>query len=214
MKLLISVLLCLTCFSLMACTATSRLTPLSNHEAPHTIYFIYTGWHTSILIDAPTLLAHSPQLAKDFEGPRYFRVGWGDGDYFTGKSKRWTTATKALVASGYSALQVLGYGYDPLAQIPSDTRVSLALSDEGVRQLASFIERSIARDVDGVPTYLPPSKMNDNLFYRATPHYSLFNNCNTWSSQALREAGLPMRGGWNLTASSVFKRAGEVAARQ
>lgn len=206
-------MLCLLVLPLISCSSPIRSTSLSDQDAPHIIYFIYTGWHTSILINAPTLLSHSPQLAEDFKDRLYLRVGWGDGDYFTGKSKHWTTATKALVASDYSALQVLGYGYDPLDQIPLNTRVSLALTDEGVRQLALFIEHNIAVDAEGNPTYLPPSKMSENLFYRATSHYSLFNNCNTWSSQALREAGLPMRG-WNLTASGAFKRAGEIAAGQ
>lgn len=199
---------------LTACSSLPSSTAIPLVDTPHRIYFIYTGWHTSLLLAAKPLLDLSPQLAKDFHGQEFVRVGWGDGDYFTGKSKHWMTATKALVASDYSALQVLVYNYDPRASIPVDTRVALAISDQGLEHLALFIEQSIARNEQGEPEYLPPSKMNDNVFYRAQARYGLFNNCNTWSSLALRAAGLPTKSRFQLTAQSVFKQAKFISAYQ
>lgn len=176
-------------------------------DTSHTIYFIYENWHTSILIEAEPLLAHSDQLAQDFKGQQFIRVGWGDGDYFTGKSKTWTTATKALVASDYSALQALAYRTDPRFLIAAETIVPLAISDQGMRDLAAYIDASIGRDEQGQVIYLEPTKTNSNVFYQATAHYSVLSNCNTWSGRALKQAGLPIVSALRLTAQSVFSQA-------
>lgn len=183
-------------------------------DAPHRLHLVYKGWHTSLLVEAEPLLRHSPRLAADFEGQRYIRLGWGDGDYFTGVSKSWRTATKALVASDYSALQALAYDFEPFDQIPAHTRVPLALSEEGMAGLAAFIEASIALDAQGEPVHLPPSKTNDNLFYLASHRYSLVYNCNTWSAQALQRAGLPVASRGRVTAGSVFRQAARISAVQ
>lgn len=192
---------------LVGCSTLPSAVDIPVVDTPHRIHFIYSNWHTSILVPADALLLHSPQLKKDFQGHRFLRLGWGDGDYFTGKSKSWTTATKALVASDYSALQVLAYNYDPLDSIAAETRVELAITDEGMQKLAAYIEQSIARNELNEPDFLPPTQANDNVFYRAAPRYGIFNNCNTWSSLALREAGLPMKSSFQLTAQRVFKQA-------
>ncbi len=203
----------LVCLLLGGCAGldTSRI-PVA--DTPHVVHVIYTGWHTSILVEAEPLLRHSPQLARDFSNQRYIRLGWGDGDYFTGRSKHWTTATKALVASGYSALQALAYDVDPFPQLAPETRIPLALTEPGLAGLAAYVERSIALDAGGQPQHLPPSRANDSLFYLASPRYGLFNNCNTWTSQALREAGLPMVSRLQLTSRSVFRQAQRISAHQ
>lgn len=183
-------------------------------DTPHTIYFIYENWHTSILIEAEPLLRHSEQLAQDFQAQQYIRVGWGDGDYFTGKSKTWTTATKALIASHYSALQVLAYRTDPRSRIVAETIVPLAINDQGMRALAAYIDASIAHDEQGKVIYLEPTKPNNNVFYQATAHYSVLSNCNTWSSRALKQAGLPIASTFKLTAQSVFSQAQLISSVQ
>lgn len=192
---------------LVGCTLMPQKERVPTRETTHIIYFIYTSWHTSILLEAEPLFSHSEKLAQDFSDIHYVRVSWGDGDYFTGKSKRWTTAAKALVASRYSALQVLAYQSNPSERIPEGTIVPLAITAEGMRALAKYIDESIALDEAGKVVHLEPIAQNSNLFYRATAHYSVATNCNTWSSRALREAGLPMATNLRLTAKSVFSQA-------
>ena len=177
--------------------------PVANTR--HTIYFIYRGWHTSILLDAKSLAAHVPQLEADLKNQKYVRVGWGDGDYFTGKNKSFTSATKALVASGYSAMQLLPYDYEPLAEIPVETRVPIAISDQGLRDLASYIGNSIKVDTSGQLVQLPVFGDATGLFFQAKDSYGVFSNCNTWSANALRVAGLPIAN--RLTAQGVFRQA-------
>lgn len=197
---------------LSACAGMPRTQDVHVADTAHTIYFIYRGWHTSLLIDAKTLAAHSHLLAPELRGQRYGRVGFGDGDYFTGKSKSVGSATRALFASRSSALQLLSYDYEPFAEIPVDTLVSLAISDQGMRELIAHINNSIALDDKGAPLHMPT--MGDAMgdFYLASTHYSAFSNCNTWSGQALRAAGLPVAN--RLTASGVFDQARAISRVQ
>ena len=181
--------------------------PVANTK--HTIYFIYRGWHTSILLDAKSLSLRVPQLEADLKNQKYARVGWGDGDYFTGKNKSFTSATKALVASGYSAMQLLAYDYEPFAEISAETRVPIAISDQGLRELASYIGNSIKIDASGRLVRLPVFGDTMGLFFQAKDSYGVFSNCNTWSAHALRVAGLPIA--TRLTAQGVFRQASYIS---
>lgn len=210
---IIRLTICLLMSLLLAgCVSMPRTQDIPVANARHTIYFIYKGFHTSILLDAKAVVAQNPQLAKDLAGQTYARIGWGDGDYFTGKSKSVGTATKALIASGYSAVQLLPYDYEPFDEIPPETIVPLAISDEGLRQLAVYLGKSIAVDAQGELIRLPAFGDAMGSFFQSQYHYSVFSNCNTWSGKALRSAGLPVAN--RLTASGLFKQAQFISQRQ
>lgn len=179
--------------------------PIANTE--HTLYFIYREWHTSIMLDAATVSRYSQHLQAEAAGQQFVRIGWGDGDYFTGKSKSFGAATKALLASDYSALQVLTYAQSPFGQIPTDTRVAIAISDKGMRRLIRYLDKSFALDASGNIIALPSYATDTGHFYQSSGDYGLFSNCNTWSGRALQAAKLPVRSGLQLTAQSVFEQA-------
>jgi uncharacterized protein (TIGR02117 family) len=210
MKYLSSIYLFLSIL-MSGCASTPPVKDVPLTNTKHTIYFIYRGWHTSILLDAKSLAASVPQLAADLKNQKYVRVGWGDGDYFTGKNKSFTSATKALVASGYSALQLLTYDYEPFDEIPSDSRVPIAITEQGLRELTRYIGQSIKTE-DGKLLRLPSFGDATGLFFQANSSYGVFSNCNTWSAKALRAAGLPISN--RLTAQGVFKQAGFISQVQ
>lgn len=207
-------LLLITIGVLSACAHTPPFHQDAADSDLHYIYLIHEDWHTSILIAAPPLLAHSEKLALDFSNPQFIRVGWGDGDYFTGKSKHWTTAAKALVASNYSALQVMAYRTDPRSRMAAGTIIPLAISDAGMRELTAYIDESIAMNEQGLAIHLDPAVPDSNLFYQSTVHYSAITNCNTWSSRALKRAGLPINSTLRLTAKSVVAQAQRISSAQ
>jgi uncharacterized protein (TIGR02117 family) len=180
----------------------------------HTIYFIYREWHTSILIDAKTIALHSRYLQQEASNQRYVRIGWGDGNYFTGKSKTFGSATKALIASSHSALQVIAYAQPPFASIPPETIVPIAITDKGMRKLIRYLDDSFALDKAGQTIPLQAYATDTGNFYQASGHYSLFSNCNTWSGRALQAAKLPVRSSLQLTAQSVFEQAKYVSDYQ
>lgn len=193
--------------ALAGCSSVPAKQKIPSAHTEHIIYFIYREWHTSILIDAQAIAAHSRYLQQDAAGQRYIRIGWGDGNYFTGKSKTLGSATKALVASSHSALQVIGYAQSPLQSIPAATRVPLAISDKGMRKLIRYLDKSFALDDSGRVIPLQAYVADTGDFYQASGHYSLFSNCNTWSGRALQAAGLPVNSRLQLTAQSVFEQA-------
>jgi len=213
------VLMCL-CSQLAGCSLLSSTKKIPIKNAHNTIYFIYHDWHTTILLEADAYKQHSRVLSKntllqsELQNKKYLRVGWGDGDYFTGKRKSIGSATKALIASDYSALQVLGYSQDPFADIPEETRVSLLITDKALRRLVRYIDNSFATKADGALIDLPAYTENTGLFFQSNGHYSLFSNCNTWSSRALQTAGLPIRSRLHLTAQSVFDQARTISLAQ
>lgn len=192
-------------------------------DTTHTIYYIYRDWHTSIMLDAATYrsLSTLPQIDASLDtevAPAgYVRIGWGDGDYYTGKSTSIGTATRALFASRYSAIQVIGYTADPFARIPAETRVPLRITDDAMQELVAYLDASFTRDGRDEGQALRPLQAyveNSGVFFEASQHYGLFNNCNTWSGEALRAAGLPVRGAFHLTAQSVFEQARAIAEYQ
>ncbi len=190
-----------------ACSSLPDTKKIPSQHASQQIHFIYREWHTSILLTAEAVRAHSRFLQAEAQGTQYIRVGWGDGDYFTGKNKSFGTATKALFLSQYSALQVLSYERSPFADIPAETRVPLAITEPGLRQLIRYIDDSFV--LDGVQQPIPLQAYGEGVghFYQAQGRYGLFSNCNTWSGRALQAAGLPVRSRLQLTAQSVFEQA-------
>lgn len=212
MKLLSLLIIALGAFILSGCVSLPPESSVPVSNTKHTIYFIYRGWHTSVLLDAKLMAKRNPQLARELAGQKYARIGWGDGDYFTGKSKSAMTAAKALVASGYSAVQLLTYDVDPFAEIPADTIVPLAITDDGMTKLTAYLGGSIAVSSSGSLIRLPAYGDAMGYFYQSRDRYGVFSNCNTWSGKALRAAGLPVAN--RLTARGVFEQAQYISRLQ
>ncbi len=209
----------LVCFT-TACATRPDIAAIPVTDTPHTIYYIYRDWHTSVMLDAATYrnLSTLPLIDADLNtevAPAgYVRIGWGDGDYYTGKSTSVVTATRALIASPYSAIQVIGYTADPFARIPAETRVALRITDAAMRELVTYLDASFARDEAAALLPLQAYVENTGVFFEASQRYGFFNNCNTWSGEALRAAGLPIRSTFHLTANSIFEQARVIAEYQ
>ncbi|HTF95923.1 MAG TPA: DUF2459 domain-containing protein [Cellvibrio sp.] len=209
-KLIIGLLL----FMQVACSTLPDTKKIPTHDTSHQIHFIYREWHTSILLPAEAVIAHSRYMKEEAEGKLFIRVGWGDGVYFTGKNKSMGTATKALFISQYSALQLLTYAQDPFVSIPADTHVPLAITGKGLRRLIRYIDNSFVVDKQKNIVSLPAYGDGVGSFYQARERYGLFNNCNTWTGRALQSAGLPVKSRLHLTAQSVFDQAKAISLYQ
>ena len=211
---LLRLVYCIFFVAIAGCSSLPDKGKIPTANASRQIYFIYREWHTSILLPADFVRAHSKVMVGEASGQQFVRIGWGDGVYFTGKSKTFGSATKALFASRYSALQILAYAQSPFDQIPAETRVPLAITDKGLRGLIRYIDKSFVRDERG--QVIPLSAYGEGIgnFYRAEGQYGLFSNCNTWSGRALQAAGLPVRSRLQLTAQSVFEQAKAISDYQ
>lgn len=184
-----------------------------------TLWLVYRDWHTSLLIDGDLFRRYSrawqrdPALQRELGSARVVRVGWGDGDYFTGKSTNTGTAARALFLSHYSALQFIGYEYDPLPSIPAGTRTPLRVSEADIAALVAYIDASLLES-GGTLVPLRSYTKNAGVFFESSKQYGLLNNCNTWTGDALRSAGLPVQGAFNLTSRSIFEQAQAITRMQ
>jgi hypothetical protein len=214
-RLLLSFLL----LSQGACQSLPEPAAVSFAPEDATLWLGYRDWHTSVLIDGDLFRRYSrawqrdPALQGELVSARVVRVGWGDGDYFTGKSKSAGTATLALFVSHYSALQFIGYEYDPLPTIPADTRTPLRVSTADVAALVAYIDASLL-ERDGALVPLRSYTDNAGVFFESSKQYGLLNNCNTWTGEALRNAGLPVKSAFNLTSRSIFEQAQAITRMQ
>jgi len=198
---------------LTGCAGVPTRADLPAQATPHTVYLVQYGWHTALLLDAPSALARSTKLGSDFHDHKYLLIGWGDGEYFVKENPPWSKAVKALVASDYPALQVVGRETNPPFGVAASDSIPLALTERGYQQLVEYIDRSIAAGPDGKPIYLAAQPGSTDRFYQATGNYSLFSNCNSWLADALRAAEMPISG-FDLTARSVFDQAARISTLQ
>lgn len=213
--------LLLSCLLLLQSACHTLPDPAAVSFAPEdaTLWVVYRDWHTSLLIDGDLFRRYSqawqrdPALQRELGSARVVRVGWGDGDYFTGKSKSAGTATLALFVSHYSALQFIGYEYDPLPTIPADTRTPLRVSETDIAALVAYIDASL-RESGGALVPLRSYTDNAGVFFESSKQYGLLNNCNTWTGEALRSAGLPVKSAFNLTSRSIFEQAQAITLMQ
>jgi uncharacterized protein (TIGR02117 family) len=192
---------------LTACTSLPDVKKIPKKNLTHEIHFVYEKWHTSIIIPAASVEKHSRYFNEIAKQKQYIRFGYGDGDFFTGKNKSFFSGAKALVASDYSAVQVLDYYSNPLEEIPEETRVPLFISEKRMKKLIRYMDKSIALNKKRLPISLKAYEENTGYFFKAKQGYSMFSNCNTWSSQALHAAGISIKTRFNLTAQSVFEQA-------
>lgn len=196
------------------CATSPAMRELPPPGERHIIYVTHKDWHTNLLVESAALLPHAPQLARDFLGTRFLRIGWGDGDYYPSDNPSMGMGARALVASRYPALRVMGFTGDPRPVTPAGTIMPLAISSQGMRTLAKQLEDSIERDTHGRPTLLGTPVPGQDVYYRSKGRYSLFNTCNTWTSRSLQSAGIPISPALRLTQSSVMKQVRAISLQQ
>ena len=86
-----------------------------------------------------------------------------------------------------------------------DWQRPLRLSPEQYRRLAAFIRSSVRTGADGAPIHVPGGYTDADTFYEGNGGFSMFYNCNSWTGQALRAAGVRM-GLWTPFEQSVMWR--------
>jgi uncharacterized protein (TIGR02117 family) len=82
----------------------------------------------------------------------------------------------------------------------------LRISHEEYRKLAAFVARSFQRDAQGrtIPV-LGRGYTGSDMFYEAVGHYNAVYTCNSWTGEALREAGI-RTGLWTPLSQSIMWR--------
>ncbi|XOV68162.1 MAG: TIGR02117 family protein [Fluviicola sp.] len=164
-------------------------------KGDHYIFVRSNGMHTELILptDNGTVDWTETIAREDFGAnisTEYVVFGWGDKGFYM-NTPEWEdltakTASSALLVPTSTALHV---GFEP-RPVENKDCVIIYLSKEQYLKISSYIRKSFRLKNNQVQ--LIPGKgygVNDN-FYEANRSYHLFRTCNTWTSNALKEAGV------------------------
>jgi len=164
-------------------------------EGDRYIYVRSNGIHTELILPTESNEIDWKETIepKDFGENmsfEYIVFGWGDKGFFM-NTPEWSdltpsTATSALLVPTSTAMHV---GYEP-KPLENENCVKVYVSKKQYRKIIRYIENSFLLKNERVQ--LIPGKgysHNDN-FYEAKNTYHAFRTCNTWTSNALKEAGI------------------------
>lgn len=72
--------------------------------------------------------------------------------------------------------------------------MTLDVDARGIERLRAFLNRSVQTDDGGKPVSLGEGPYPGGLYFGSTDRYNGFYTCNTWTAEALRQAGIPIYG--------------------
>ena len=166
------------------------------------IYILYDTMHSDIVLDIKGInnKKFTTKLSifiNQREG--YLAFGWGDKETYlntpTWNDIKISTSLKALFINTPSLIHVTFY-----RNIHRFKNIKvIKLSKKGKEKLENSILKSFDLETD--ERYQGYGR--DDFFYPSVYNYNLFNTCNTWTGDRLREANVSMRY-WTPFSSNVI----------
>lgn len=170
------------------------------------VYVVSNGWHTEIGLSARWLNGPLAKFRHIFPGASYFVFGWGERAFYMSPSPSWAEALRALLPAR-AVLLVLALQAAPSHAFVHGIRVAaVPIEPAGARRLVAFLWRSFARTEAGGPERLGPGPYPVSAFYAAAGTYDGGHTCNTWTAEALGQAGLPVRAVGVVFAGQVMRQ--------
>ena len=181
--------------------------------APRTeqVYVIAGGWHTEIGLSVQAMTGPLLSLNESGADTKYVVFGWGERDYYMATQPGFGDLLRAT-APGPSVVLVI-----PLAAGPADVFgvanvTAVPVSAEGLARLSDYLSSYLEKDSSGSPRRIADGPYRGSSFYASTGTYSVFYNCNAWTADALRVAGLPVSASGVMFASQVLEQVRRVEA--
>jgi hypothetical protein len=155
------------------------------------IYVARRGWHTDIGFAAADLAAPLKSLATDFPGVRYLFFGFGDSHYLMAKKQNFPVLLAALWP-GPGMILATGLAAPPDMAFGGPHVISLSVTPAQALAAQAFVWKSLLKRNDAAQPYAT-GPYQGSLYYAASVRYSALHTCNTWSAEALKYSGLPVR---------------------
>lgn len=175
---------------------------------PPVIGVLVEGWHSALILPVPELGPLSPLLPR-YPGERYVSFGWGNRRFYMSRHPTLYDALAALFSSP-SAMLVQGtptiHGLVP----PGASYRWLCARRNEVRRVDAYLLKALRR-VHGKPVRLGAGPGNDSAFFASGERYDALHTCNTWTADALRYAGLPVRTSAVVFSSQLERRIGKLS---
>lgn len=176
------------------------------------IYLLTNGVHSDIVMPVRTGLVDwshffpFENIISQDTTYRFVAVGWGDKGFYM-EIPEWSDLTlgialKAGLGLGTSALHVTYYK----RMTEDDDCVKILITESQYQRLIQYIQDSRQTDVNGNSIYIETDAQYGvtDSFYEAKRRYSIFYTCNTWTNNALKNAG--QKGAlWTLDCQGIFR---------
>ena len=184
-----------------------------------TLSLVSRDWHTEIglpvdLLDATTRegwLNAVPRREQAEILPSNGRIAFGFG------AKVFMTATAPGVSEALAALMnapgVVAVSGLPARPQEIDDYAEVKVTPEGLTRMLGFVRQQVERDAAGRPSLLGGFFRGRKLF-DSRLRYNTDFTCNTWTLEALRAAGLPVRPQGVVWSRQVMRQAHHIAAAQ
>ena len=164
---------------------------------PAVIYVARRGWHTDIGFAAADLQPPLNAVAAQLPGARYLFFGFGDQHYLLAKDRNAPVLLAALWP-GRGIILATGLASSPQDAFGAAHVVAFWVTKKQALDTQAFVWQSLNKpsaEQEGSGSGLEPyaaGPYEDSLYFAATPRYSAFHTCNTWTAQSLRAAALPI----------------------
>jgi len=148
------------------------------------------GWHTEIGMPTDQITGELAIYRSVFPTARTLMFGFGKRTFITARVQ----ASGELVMGplpGPAVIQVTGLNVPPAAAYVGRT-IRLALPPGGAERLSEFLWTAIGQSEAGGPRLVADGLFPGSLFYAAARGYNLTYTCNTFTADALQQAGLPV----------------------
>jgi len=165
------------------------------NDGDHYIFVRSNGIHTELILPSNNgTVDWSGTITRDDFGDNistdYMVFGWGDKGFYM-NTPQWEdltakTATSALLVPTSTAMHV---GFEPRPQENKDC-VKIQLSKKQYLKIVAYINNSFLQKEGRVQLISGKGYGTSDNFYEANRSYHLFRTCNTWTSDALKEAGI------------------------
>ena len=165
--------------------------PDPNQSDNKTVYIVKDRWHTGIILlkkDADPYI-HS---FNDFTNSKYLEIGWGDETYYQAEEKTIWMGIRALFWPTNSIIHIATFQRDPVTYFSNSEVIELKLSKIGFINLTQFINNSFVLNDKGEIIKSGKDFYGTSRFYHANGTFHIFNNCNTWSAEAIYSSGFPI----------------------
>lgn len=139
-----------------------------------------------MVLPAEALGPELAPLAADLPGVRYLAFGFGERAWLLTREHGVGDALSALLP-GPGALLVTALAVPPEVAFGEAATLELLVPAAGIDRLRRFLRESL-----GGTAPIATGPYLGSRFYEATPRYAATYTCNTWTAEALREAGVPV----------------------
>jgi uncharacterized protein (TIGR02117 family) len=174
------------------CTTTIPARPYAG-SAPRSgvIYVIAGGWHTELGLPLEALSGPLAALKPDFPSARYLVLGWGARDYYMAENPGIGDILRAATP-GPAVMLAIPLQISPEAFFGASNVFVLPAGPEGIQRLSEFLWSYLAVDKAWPPRRIGTGPFPQSVFYPSTGTYNIGHTCNTWTAEALHDAGLPV----------------------